>query len=383
MKPTAARLPVRTRGGAGHGRHQRQPRRCVPTGPSTVPCPPPCSTAPTRLPMAGCITWWPAWAGSITHAGEMWNYAAGLPHPFRTSRAMACPPFPASRRCGSTTAASASGPSRWSPASTPTAVPARGGPGEALDLAPAELAHRGEGVRHVRGRAQPAHPRPAVPDVPERDAAGQPPAGAQMPRESPHFLVDDTLAGLAAKMNALAGTDDVRPRSCSHGRCLRRQFRRWPQAGQRRADPPHRTRPPLGPRQAAHLQAGPAAATGCRALHRDPDAADHPQEPGRACRPTCTAACSTPAASRCQACTAWVRRPASVAEAPAASARWKAPFCPGAFSRPARRPAPSARAKAFEGDGPRAHRFIPTEIPGDPHVQRRPSPDENAGECRR
>ena len=31
----------------------------------------------------------------------------------------------------------------------------------------------------------------------------------QMQRESPHFLVDDTLAGLAAKMNALTGTDDV------------------------------------------------------------------------------------------------------------------------------------------------------------------------------
>jgi hypothetical protein len=32
-----------------------------------------------------------------------------------------------------------------------------------------------------------------------------------MLRDSRHFLADDTLAGLAAKMNALAGTDDVRP----------------------------------------------------------------------------------------------------------------------------------------------------------------------------
>jgi predicted oxidoreductase len=31
----------------------------------------------------------------------------------------------------------------------------------------------------------------------------------QMARESPHFLVDETLVGLAAKMNALAGTHDV------------------------------------------------------------------------------------------------------------------------------------------------------------------------------
>jgi len=33
----------------------------------------------------------------------------------------------------------------------------------------------------------------------------------QMVGESRHFLVDDTLVGLAAKMNALAGTQDVRP----------------------------------------------------------------------------------------------------------------------------------------------------------------------------
>jgi predicted oxidoreductase len=32
-----------------------------------------------------------------------------------------------------------------------------------------------------------------------------------MAAESKHFLVDDTLAGLAVKMNALVGTDDVKP----------------------------------------------------------------------------------------------------------------------------------------------------------------------------
>jgi hypothetical protein len=43
--------PARPSGGAGHGRHQRQPRgNPRVTGPkSTAPCPPPCSTAPTRL----------------------------------------------------------------------------------------------------------------------------------------------------------------------------------------------------------------------------------------------------------------------------------------------------------------------------------------------
>jgi hypothetical protein len=33
----------------------------------------------------------------------------------------------------------------------------------------------------------------------------------QMQRESRHFLVDDTLTGLATKMNALTGTQDVSP----------------------------------------------------------------------------------------------------------------------------------------------------------------------------
>ena len=33
----------------------------------------------------------------------------------------------------------------------------------------------------------------------------------QMAAESPHFLVDDTLVGLAAKMNALTGAQDVQP----------------------------------------------------------------------------------------------------------------------------------------------------------------------------
>src|SRR6185312_14305015 len=35
----------------------------------------------------------------------------------------------------------------------------------------------------------------------------------QMQRESPHFLVDDTLAGLAEKMNALTSSHDIDPRA--------------------------------------------------------------------------------------------------------------------------------------------------------------------------
>jgi predicted oxidoreductase len=38
----------------------------------------------------------------------------------------------------------------------------------------------------------------------------------QLAAQSPHFLVDDTLAGLAAKMNALTGTSDVRADVLQH-----------------------------------------------------------------------------------------------------------------------------------------------------------------------
>jgi predicted oxidoreductase len=54
-----------------------------------------------------------ALGGQITHAGEMWNYAAAFRTRFRTLKAMASRAFPASRRSGSTTGASASAPSRW------------------------------------------------------------------------------------------------------------------------------------------------------------------------------------------------------------------------------------------------------------------------------
>ena len=66
------------------------------------PRPQPCSTAPTlcrrQAAPRRCDTW-----GQITHAGEMWNYAAGFPHPFPHFEGHGPPPFPASRRCGSTT----------------------------------------------------------------------------------------------------------------------------------------------------------------------------------------------------------------------------------------------------------------------------------------
>lgn len=148
----------------------------------------------------------------ITHAGEMWNYAAGFPHPF--------PHFP----------------------------------GHGLSTIPCKSAlwlnHRGERIgpeplttgfdTHILCQRVAAQEKPYTwhllnwriaakefaisgaehnPRIRDRQFPlflketlfGNHRLVAQMQRESPYFLVDETLAGLAAKMNALTGTDDVKP----------------------------------------------------------------------------------------------------------------------------------------------------------------------------
>jgi predicted oxidoreductase len=77
-------------------------------------------------------------------------------------------------------------------------VPARGGPAQALDLAPAELAHRRKEFA-ISG----AEHNPRIRDKQlllflKETLLGNHRLVRQMQRESPHFLVDDTLAGLAA-----------------------------------------------------------------------------------------------------------------------------------------------------------------------------------------
>jgi predicted oxidoreductase len=150
--------------------------------------------------------------GRITHAGEMWNYAAGIPHPQ--------PHFPghglslipcksalwldhAGRRIGPDPlvtgfdthdlcqrVAALDKPYTW----------------QLLNwrIAAREFAISGaEHNQRIRDRQ-------FLPFVLET-LFGNRRLLRQMQRESPHFLVDDTLQGLAAKMNALAGTEDVRP----------------------------------------------------------------------------------------------------------------------------------------------------------------------------
>lgn len=150
--------------------------------------------------------------GRLTHVGEMWNYAAGIPHPF--------PHFP----------------------------------GHGLSLVPCKSAlwlnHRGERIgpeplvtgfdthmlcQRVAALEKPytwhllnwriaakefavsgAEHNPRIRDkqLPSfvfETLFGNHRLVRQMRSESKHFLVDDTLDGLAGKMNALTGTHDVRP----------------------------------------------------------------------------------------------------------------------------------------------------------------------------
>jgi predicted oxidoreductase len=166
---------------------------------------------------------------------------------------------------------------------------------------------------------------------------GQPPPGAaDAADESPHFLVDDTLQGLAQKMNALTAlshagrnaavlqaTADAFDANFANGSKLHNddQIRRILHARQWGPDKLRTCKPaPLqmkgaGPFIAIHMQLITRKSLGGLQtdLHsRVLDAAR---------------------ASPCPACTAWARPPALAAVGPMASARWKAPSCPAASSR--------------------------------------------------
>lgn len=153
-----------------------------------------------------------ALGAQITHAGEMWNYAAGFPHPQ--------PHFPghglSTIPCKSALWLDATG-RRLGPEPLVTGFDTH----ElcrrvaALDqpwtwhllnwrIAAREFAISGaEHNPRIRDRQ-------LLPFLKET-LFGNHRLVRQMAAESPDVLVDDTLAGLAAKMNALTGTDHVRP----------------------------------------------------------------------------------------------------------------------------------------------------------------------------
>jgi predicted oxidoreductase len=148
--------------------------------------------------------------GEITHAGEMWNYAAGIPHPK--------PHFPghglSAIPCKSALWLDHTG-RRIGPEPLMTGfdthhlcqqVAAQEKPytWHLLNwrIAAKELALSGaEHNQRIRDQQFPLFLKEIL--------LGNHRLVRQMAAESKHFLVDDTLAGLAQKMNALTGTHDV------------------------------------------------------------------------------------------------------------------------------------------------------------------------------
>ncbi|OJX30400.1 MAG: FAD-binding dehydrogenase [Burkholderiales bacterium 68-12] len=148
----------------------------------------------------------------ITHAGEMWNYAAGFPHPF--------PHFPghglSTIPCKSALWLNHRG-ERIGPQPLVTGfdthwlcqqVAAQDKPWtwHLLNwrIAAKEFAISGaEHNQRIRDRQFPLFLKETL--------LGNHRLVRQMQAQSPHFLVADTLAELAAKMNALTASHDVRP----------------------------------------------------------------------------------------------------------------------------------------------------------------------------
>jgi predicted oxidoreductase len=149
--------------------------------------------------------------GHVTHAGEMWNYAAGVPHPQphfpghglshipcksalwldHTGRRIGPQPLITSfdTRDLCRTVAAQEKPYTWHLMN--------------WRIAAKELALSGaEHNQRIRDRQ--------FPMLMKEMLFGNHRLVRQMLAESRHFLVADTLAELAAKMNALAGTSDVR-----------------------------------------------------------------------------------------------------------------------------------------------------------------------------
>lgn len=150
--------------------------------------------------------------GQITHAGEMWNYAAGVPHPQAQFEGHGLSLIP----CKSALWLDHTG-KRIGPEPLVTGfdthflcqqVAAQEQPysWHLLNwrIAAKELAISGAD-HNVRIRDR------QLLMFLKETLLGNHRFVKQMLSESPHFLMDDTLAGLAAKMNSLTGTDAIRP----------------------------------------------------------------------------------------------------------------------------------------------------------------------------
>ena len=150
--------------------------------------------------------------GQITHAGEMWNYAAGFPHPQPHFEGHGLSIIPCKSALWLNHEGRRIGPeplvtgfdTHW--LCQQVAAQPRPWSWHLMNWRIAAKEFAISGAEH----------NPRIRDQQFLRFAWETLTGnhrllRQMQRESPHFLVDDTLAGLAAKMNALTGTADVRP----------------------------------------------------------------------------------------------------------------------------------------------------------------------------
>ena len=148
----------------------------------------------------------------ITRAGEMWNYAAGFPHPFPHFEGHGLSTIPCKSALWLNHRGERIGPeplvtgfdTHW--LCQQVAAQEKPWTWHLLNwrIAAKEFAISGaEHNQRIRDMQFPAFLKETL--------LGNHRLVKQMAAESKHFLVDDTLAGLAAKMNALAGTNDVQP----------------------------------------------------------------------------------------------------------------------------------------------------------------------------
>jgi len=148
----------------------------------------------------------------ITRAGEMWNYAAGFPHPFPHFEGHGLSTIPCKsalwldhqgRRIGPEPLVTGFD-THW--LCQRVAEQEQPWTWHLLNwrIAAKEFAISGaEHNQRIRDMQFPAFLKETL--------LGNHRLVKQMAAESKHFLVDDTLAGLATKMNQLTGTQDVRP----------------------------------------------------------------------------------------------------------------------------------------------------------------------------
>ncbi|RTL66683.1 MAG: FAD-dependent oxidoreductase [Hyphomicrobiales bacterium] len=153
-----------------------------------------------------------ALGAQVTHAGEMWNYAAGIPHPFPHFEGHGLSTIP----CKSALWLNHKG-ERIGPQPLVTGF-------DTHELCQRVAAQERPYTWHLLNwriaarefAISGAEHNPRIRDMQmlafvKETLLGNHRLVRQMQRECRHFLVDATLAGLAAKMNALAGTDDIEP----------------------------------------------------------------------------------------------------------------------------------------------------------------------------